>query len=193
MPASSEENGVVVNGMSNYARNEHNANSALITQVRKEDFLSDYPLAGMEFQRKLERNAFVAGGSSYCAPVQLVGDFLNGKTSDKFGEVLPSYGAGTKFADLNEVLPNFITESLKFALTDMDRKLKGFANPEGVLTGVETRTSSPIKIERDETCQSVNVQGLYPCGEGAGYAGGITSSAVDGLKVAEKIFERLSV
>ena len=192
MPASSEENGVVVNGMSNYARNERNANSALITQVRKEDFSSDYPLAGMEFQRKLERNAFVAGGSSYCAPVQLVGDFLNGKTSDKFGEVLPSYGAGTKFADLNEVLPNFITESLKFALTDMDRKLKGFANPEGVLTGVETRTSSPIKIERDENCQSVNVQGLYPCGEGAGYAGGITSSAVDGLKVAEKIFERLS-
>ena len=192
MPASSEEKGVVVNGMSNYARNERNANSALIAQVRKEDFSSDYPLAGMEFQRKLERKAFVAGGESYRAPVQLVGDFLQGKTSDKFGEVLPSYGAGTKFADLNEVLPSFITDALKFALTDMDRKLKGFANPESVLTGVETRTSSPVRIERDETCQSVNVQGLYPCGEGAGYAGGITSSAADGLKVANKIFARLA-
>ena len=192
MPATSEEKGVVVNGMSNYARNERNANSALIAQVRKEDFFSDYPLAGMEFQRKLERNAFTAGGESYRAPVQLVGDFLQGKTSDKFGEVLPSYGAGTTFADLNEVLPNFVTNALKYALTDMDRKLKGFANPDSVLTGVETRTSSPIRIERDETCQSVNVKGLYPCGEGAGYAGGITSSAADGLKVAGKIFERLT-
>ena len=178
--------------MSNYARNERNANSALIAQVRKEDFFSDYPLAGMEFQRKLERNAFTAGGESYRAPVQLVGDFLQGKTSDKFGEVVPSYGAGTTFADLNEVLPDFVTNALKYALMDMDRKLKGFANPDSVLTGVETRTSSPVRIERDETYQSINVKALYPCGEGAGYAGGITSSAADGLKVAEKIFERLT-
>ena len=192
MPAASEENGVVVNGMSNYARNERNANSALIAQVRKEDFASNSPLAGMEFQRGLERKAFVAGGSTYAAPVQLVGDFMRDKASDKFGKVSPIYGAGTRFADLRECLPNFIVEALKFALTDMDRKLKGFSNPESVLTGVETRTSSPIRIERGENLQSVNVKGLYPCGEGAGYAGGITSSAADGLRVAERIFEELS-
>lgn len=192
MPAASEEGGVVVNGMSNYARNERNANSALIAQVRKEDFASDSPLAGMEFQRGLERAAYVAGGSSYAAPVQTVGDFLKDKASDKFGKVLPSYGAGTKFADLREVLPSFITDALKYALTDMDRRLKGFANPESVLTGVETRTSSPVRIERDEKYQSLNVAKLYPCGEGAGYAGGITSSAADGLRVAEAIFESFS-
>ncbi len=192
MPAASEEGGVVVNGMSNYARNERNANSALIVQVRKEDFSSDSPLAGMEFQRCIERAAYLAGGSSYAAPVQTVGDFLKNKTSDKFGKVLPSYGAGTSFADLREVLPSFIADALKYALTDMDRRLKGFADPESVLTGVETRTSSPVRIERDENYQAVNVVGLYPCGEGAGYAGGITSSAADGLRIAEAIFERFS-
>jgi uncharacterized FAD-dependent dehydrogenase len=145
----------------------------------------------MEFQRKLERAAFIAGGSSYAAPVQLVGDFLKGKTSDRFGEVLPSYGAGTAFVDLKEVLPDFIIETLKFALTDMDKKLKGFADPEAILTGVETRTSSPVRIDRGENLQSVNVKGLYPCGEGAGYAGGITSSAADGLRVAQAVFEEL--
>ncbi len=188
MPAASEEGGVVVNGMSNYARNEKNANSALIAQVRASDFPNQTPLGGVEFQRELERNAYLAGGKNYAAPVQLVGDFLKGKTSEKFGEVLPSYGAGTSFADLRAVLPPYIIDTLKFALTDMDRKLKGFAAPDAVLTAVESRTSSPVRIERGENLQSVNVEGLYPCGEGAGYAGGITSSAADGLRVAEAIY-----
>ena len=191
MPATSEEGCVVTNGMSNYARNERNANSALIAQVRKEDFGGDHPLAGVEFQRKLERAAFLAGGSTYSAPVQLVGDFLKDKTSNHFGEVTTSYGAGTAFCDLREVLPVSVTDALKTAILDMDRRLKGFANPEAVLTAVETRTSSPLRIERDESLQSV-VQGLYPCGEGAGYAGGITSSAADGLRVAEALFTRLN-
>ena len=191
MPATSEEGGVVVNGMSNYARNERNANSALVVQVRTSDFPDTSPLGGVAFQRSLEYSAYLAGGSSYSAPVQLVGDFLRGRTSDKFGDVLPSYGAGTSFCDLNAVLPSFITDTLKYALTDMDKKLKGFAAEDSVLTAVESRTSSPLRIERGEDFQSVNVVGLYPCGEGAGYAGGITSSAADGLRIAETIFAKL--
>ena len=191
MPAASEEGGVVVNGMSNYARNERNANSALIAQVRGEDFGSDHPLAGVEFQRKLERAAFRAAGGTYAAPVQLVGDFLQDKISNRFGEVLPTYGAGTAFADLREVLPDPVTSALKTAIVDMDRRLKGFANPEAVLTAVESRTSSPVRMERDELMQSIGVRALYPCGEGAGYAGGITSSAADGLRVAEAVFTSL--
>jgi uncharacterized FAD-dependent dehydrogenase len=190
MPAASEEGGVVVNGMSNYARNETNANSALIAQVTRADFGSDHPLAGVEFQRKLERAAYREAGGTYAAPVQLIGDFLSDKTSTRFGEVQPSYAAGTAFGDLRNVLPEPVVGALKSAILDMDRKLKGFANPEGVLTAVESRTSSPVRIERDETLQSIGVRGLYPCGEGAGYAGGITSSAADGLRVAAAIFER---
>ena len=189
MPAASEKGGVVVNGMSNYARNEKNANSALIVQVRASDFPNQTALGGVEFQRELERRAYLAGGKNYAAPVQLVGDFLKDKTSEKFGEVTPSYGAGTSFSDLCAVLPPYIISSLKLALTDMDRKLKGFASPDAVLTAVESRTSSPVRIERNDDLQSVNVQRLYPCGEGAGYAGGITSSAADGLRVAEAIYE----
>ena len=189
MPAASEEGGVVVNGMSNYARDGKNANSALIAQVTKEDFGSEHPLAGIAFQRKLESAAFLAGGKNYAAPVQLVKDFLTGKESSAFGEVTPTYAAGTTFADLRGVLPNAIHESLKTAILDMDRKLKGFAHPDAVLTAVESRTSSPVRIERDESLQSVNVKGLFPCGEGAGYAGGITSSAADGLRVAEGVFK----
>ena len=192
MPASSESGGVVVNGMSNYARNEKNANSALIVQVRSSDFSSDDVLAGVEYQRTLERKAFIAGGGDYSAPIQRVGDFLDGKASDKFGEILPSYGAGTRFCDLKAVLPNYICESLKIALVDMDKRLKGFCSPDALLTAVETRTSSPVRIERTESLESVNVSGLYPCGEGAGYAGGITSSAADGLRVAEAIFAKLN-
>ena len=188
MPAASEEGGVVVNGMSNYARDGQNANSALIAQVTRADFESDSPLAGVEFQRKLERAAYLAAGSTYAAPVQLVGDFLSDKTSDRFGAVHPTYGAGTAFADLRAVLPLPVIDALKAAIVDMDRRLKGFADPESVLTGVETRTSSPVRIERDEQMQSVGAQGLYPCGEGAGYAGGITSSAADGLRVAEAVY-----
>ncbi|MBQ8352874.1 MAG: FAD-dependent monooxygenase [Clostridia bacterium] len=188
MPAASEEGGVVTNGMSNFARDERNANAALIAQVRGADFGSEHPLAGVEFQRKLERAAFVTAGSDYRAPAQRVGDFLQGKTSAAWGDVLPSYAAGTAFADLNGVLPLGVCESLKAAIVDMDRKLKGFACPDAVLTGVETRTSSPVRIERGEDLQSVSAKGLFPCGEGAGYAGGITSAAADGLRVAEKLF-----
>ena len=142
----------------------------------------------MEFQRKLEQAAFRAAGGTYAAPVQLVGDFLQDKVSNRFGDIQPSYGAGTAFADLREVLPVPVIEALKGAIVDMDRRLKGFACPEAVLTAVESRTSSPLRVERDERMQSVGVQGLYPCGEGAGYAGGITSSAADGLRVAEAVF-----
>ncbi len=187
MPSASEAGGVVTNGMSNYARDGQNANSALIVQVTRADFDSDAPLAGVEFQRKLERAAFLAGGSNYSAPVQLVGDFLKDKTSDAFRSVAPTYAAGTAFADLRAVLPEPITDALKRAILDMDRKLHGFADPDGLLTAVESRTSSPVRIERDETLQSIGAKGLYPCGEGAGYAGGITSSAADGLRVAEAL------
>ena len=190
MPAASESGGVVTNGMSNYARDGMNANSALIAQVTRADFGGEHPLAGVEFQRRLERAAFVAGGENYAAPVQLVGDFLQDRESSRFGEVQPTYAAGTAFADLRTVLPAPVTEALKTAIMDMDRKLKGFAAPDAILTAVETRTSSPVRIERDETLQSVGVKGLYPCGEGAGYAGGITSSAADGLRVAKAVFNR---
>ncbi len=191
MPAASEEGGVVTNGMSNYARNGENANSALIAQVSRADFQDDSPLAGVRFQRQLEQAAYRAGGSSYAAPVQLVGDFLQGKESQRFGEVSPTYGAGTAFADLRAVLPPAVVEALKGAIVDMDKKLKGFASPDAVLTAVESRTSSPVRIERDENFTSVNVSSLYPCGEGAGYAGGITSSAADGLRVADALYKTL--
>ena len=187
MPSASEEGGVVTNGMSNYARDGQNANSALIAQVTQADFGSDSPLAGVEFQRKLERAAYLAGGGNYSAPVQLVGEFLKDKTSDRFRSVLPTYAAGTAFADFKEVLPQPIIVALKGAILDMDRRLHGFADPDAVLTAVESRTSSPVRIERDESLQSISAQGLYPCGEGAGYAGGITSSAADGLRVAEAV------
>lgn len=188
IPSSSESEGVVVNGMSNYARNEKNANSALIAQVRKEDF-GENPLDGIAFQRKLERLAYERAGGNYNAPVQLVGDFLQDRESKAFGEVSPSYAVGTEFVDLRSVLPDFITTTLKSALLQMDKRLHGFACPDAVLTGVETRTSSPVRIERDnENLQSVSVANLYPCGEGAGYAGGITSSAVDGIKVADAVY-----
>ncbi len=192
MPAASEEGGVVTNGMSNYARDGENANSALIVQVSQEDFGTDAPLGGVEFQRKLERAAFAAGGGNYAAPTQLVGDFLENRASTRFGEVQPTYAAGTAFADLRAVLPPSVTETLAYALSDMDRKLRGFACRDAILTGVESRTSSPVRIDRDETLQSVGVKGLYPCGEGAGYAGGITSSAADGLRVAEMLFSTLN-
>lgn len=189
MPATSEEGGVVTNGMSNFARDNVNANSALIAQVTQADFKDDSPLAGVYFQREIERAAFMAGGGTYAAPVQRVEDFLKGKTSSRFGDVLPTYAAGTAFADLHSVLPVGVSQALENALVDMDRKLRGFANPDSLLTGAETRTSSPLRIERDKTTlQSVSTQGLYPCGEGAGYAGGITSSAVDGIRVADAIY-----
>ena len=191
MPAASEQGGVVTNGMSNYARGGKNANSALIAQVTTADFGDASPLAGMRFQRRIEQAAYLAGGKTYAAPTQLLGDFLQDKTSSRFGEVQPTYAAGTAFADMREVLPSAVVEALKKAAVDMDRRLKGFACPDALLTGAETRTSSPVRIERDESLQSIGVKGLFPCGEGAGYAGGITSSAADGLRVADGVYSAL--
>ena len=186
IPAASEAGGVVVNGMSNYARDGVNSNSALMVQMTKSDFGNDL-FAGMRFQRDIERRAYAAGGS-FCAPVQRYGDFAADRLSSSFGEVLPTYAAGTKFAPLNEILPSIACDALKAAIPDMDRRLKGFASPDALLTGVETRFSSPVRIERGEDMQSVSLKGLFPCGEGSGYSGGITSSAADGIRAAETIY-----
>lgn len=190
MPAASEEHRVVTNGMSNYARDAENANSALIVPVSKADFKSEHCLAGIEFQRQIETNAFIRGGSSYAAPIQLVGDFLSNKQSKKLSEIIPSY-PHVEFAKIDNVLPSSVTDVLRIAIKDMGKKLRGFDNPAAILTAVESRTSSPVRIERNADMRSVNVENLYPCGEGAGYAGGITSSASDGLRVANAIIKSL--
>lgn len=192
IPAASEEGGVVVNGMSEYARDGRNANSALVVQVKKEDFASGHPLAGIAFQRKIERAAFLAAGKDYRAPIQLTGDFLAGKESYYFGEVTPTYARGTSFVPMRAILPQAVCDCLAAALPDMNAKLNGFASYDSVLTGPETRTSSPLRILRGETLQSPVAEGVYPCGEGCGYAGGITSAAADGLRVARVIFEKYS-
>ena len=179
--AASEPGRVVTNGMSEFARDGKNANAALLVGVEPRDFGSAHPLAGMYFQRRLEEAAFRAGGGDYRAPAQLVGDFLKKQVSTAVGNVNPSYRPGVRFADLSAVLPDFVTETMRRAIVEMDGKLRGFAAADAVLTGVETRSSSPIRIMRDEHFEA-NIKGLYPCGEGAGYAGGIVSSAVDGLK-----------
>ena len=188
--AASETGRVVTNGMSVYARDEENANAALLVGVGAEDFASKHPLAGMYFQRKIEERAFAVGGGNYRAPAQLVGDFLKNRKSKRFGEVKPSYRPDVSLSAISEVLPEKITETLRAAIVEMDKKLHGFATPDAVLTAPETRSSSPIRIVRDETGQS-NLKGLYPCGEGAGYAGGITSAAADGLKTAEALVKSL--
>lgn len=179
--AASEPGRVVTNGMSEFARDGKNANAALLVGVEPRDFGSAHPLAGMYFQRRLEEAAFRAGGGDYRAPAQLVGDFLKKQVSTAVGNVNPSYRPGVRFAELSAVLPDFVTETMRRAIVEMDGKLRGFAAADAVLTGVETRSSSPIRIMRDEHFEA-NIKGLYPCGEGAGYAGGIVSSAVDGLK-----------
>ena len=191
VPAASEEGGVVTNGMSDYARDGKNANAALVVQVRREDFGSEHPLAGVAFQRKLERAAYLAAGGGFKAPVQLTGDFLCDRESYYFGEVKPTYAPATAFVPLRAVLPPVMVQALKAAIPDMNAKLAGFGAYESVLTGVETRTSSPVRIVRDDTLQAVRAQGVYPCGEGCGYAGGITSAAADGLRVAEQIARTL--
>jgi len=190
MGATSEENAVVTNGMSQYAQDGKNSNSALLVPVTPSDFESDSPLAGIEFQRKWEKAAFLAGGSDYSAPVQLVGDFIANRPSKEIKSVKPTYRPGVKPTSLDTCLPEYVLESLREAIPLLERKIKGFANPEAVLTGVETRTSSTIRIERDENFES-NIKGIYPAGEGAGHAGGIVSSAIDGLKVAEAIISKL--
>ncbi len=190
VPAASEEGGVVVNGMSNFARDGRNANSALVVQVRREDFGSDHPLAGVAFQRKLERAAYRAAGGGYKAPVQLVGDFLSDRESYYFGEVKPTYAPATAFVPMQALFPRPLTDALKAALPDLAGKLAGFAAYESVLTGVESRTSSPVRVLRGTDMQAVGAAGVYPCGEGCGYAGGITSAAADGIRAAEAIAAR---
>ncbi|NCC75275.1 MAG: FAD-binding protein [Clostridia bacterium] len=186
--SASEPGGLVTNGMSFHARDQANANSALLVEVRPEDFPEPGPLGGISLQRQMERIAFDLGGRNYRAPAQLVGDFLSSRPSTGPGDVLPSYTPGVTWTDLALCLPAFIVQALREALPLLDRKLTGFASPEAVLTGVETRSSSPVRILREDTFQS-RCLGLYPCGEGAGYAGGIMSAAVDGLRCAEAVLQ----
>jgi len=184
--AASEPGGVVTNGMSYRARDGGNINGGFLVGVNPGDFGTSHPLGGVEFQREWERRAFKYGGENYFAPAQTVGDFLQCRPSRRAGEVEPSYRPGVRFGELDACLPAFVTQSLRQALPILDRQLRGFSDPSALMTGVETRSSSPVRILRDESFQS-SVKGLYPCGEGAGYAGGITSAAVDGIKVAEAV------
>ena len=186
--AASEEGGVVTNGMSNCARDGENANAALLVTLTPEDFPDKSTLGGVLYQQELERAAFLAGGENYRAPAQLVGDFLAHRKSTALGAVQPTYKPGVTLCDLHEVLPERITKVLENALPELDKRLRGFASPDAVMTAPETRSSSPVRIVRDETRQSA-LRGLYPCGEGAGYAGGIMSAAVDGILTAEAILK----
>lgn len=184
--ATSEPNRVVTNGMSQYSRNERNANAGIVVGIDPTDYPGG-PLAGIDFQRELESRAFSLGGSTYEAPGQLVGDFLQGRPSTEFGTVIPSYKPGVHLTDLATSLPSYAIEAIREAIPAFEKKIKGFAMPDAVLTGVETRTSSPLQIKRGPNYQSINTKGLYPAGEGAGYAGGIMSAGIDGIKVAEAI------
>ena len=182
--AASEPGGVVTNGMSLYARNGQNSNAALLVGIRTQDFGSDHPLAGLKLQRAIEEKAFRLAGENYHAPAQRVEDFLAGRATRSFGEVIPSYLPGVSPADLAAVLPPFAVENLRLGLRAMDRDLKGFAHPDAVLTGPETRSSSPVRLLRTDSGEAENLPGLYPVGEGAGYAGGIVSAAIDGISSA---------
>lgn len=186
--AASEPNRVVTNGMSQYSRNERNANAGIVVGITPEVDYPDHPLAGIELQRQLESHAFVLGGSDYSAPGQLIGDFLANRPSTEFGEVTPSYTPGVHLTNLASALPEFAINAIREAIPAFAKQIPNFDLADGILTGVETRTSSPIRIKRDDdTLQSINTKGLFPCGEGAGYAGGILSAAVDGIKVAEAV------
>lgn len=189
--ASSEKNRLAVNGMSRFARDAENSNSALLVGVSAEDYGSDHPLAGMHFQRRLEEKAFLVGGGAYSAPVTSVGDFLAHRTATGLGKVRPSYRPSVKLASPDEYLPDFVCETLRLGIREMGRKIKGFDAPDAVLTGIESRSSSPVRINRGADFQSLSLKGLFPCGEGAGYAGGIVSAAVDGMKCAEAAIERI--
>ncbi len=188
MASSSGENTVVTNGMSNFLRDGINANSAILVNVTPKDFESNSPLAGIYFQKSLEEKAFILGGNNYFAPVQRVEDFLKNQKSESIGVVKPTYQPGFTLANLNEILPSFVSDTLKQGIQYFDNKLHGFANPDSILTGVETRSSSPVRIIRNEKLLS-NISGMYPCGEGAGYAGGIMSASVDGIKCALQLLE----
>jgi uncharacterized FAD-dependent dehydrogenase len=189
--AASEPGGVVTNGMSQYSRNERNANAGIVVGISAADYPGDV-LAGVAFQRQWEQAAFRAGGETYSAPGQMVGDFLGGQGSVALGDVVPSYKPGVTPADLSTCLPDYAIAAIREALPAFNRQILGFARPDAVLTGVETRTSSPIRITRGRDLQSLNVRGLFPAGEGAGYAGGILSAGVDGIKVAEAVVGSLN-
>ena len=183
--AASQPDGLCVNGMSYHARAGENANSALLVGVRPEDFGDDHPLAGFVWQRSIEQAAFRLGGGGYKAPVQRVEDLLHDRATTRLGDVQPTYRPGAVPADLRACLPDFIIEDLKFGIRRMDGQLHGFAHPDALLTGVETRSSSPVRLPRNrETLMAERVDGLYPAGEGAGFAGGIVSAAVDGIQTA---------
>ena len=186
--ATSEPQRVVTNGMSQYSRNERNANAGIVVGIHPGQDFPGGPLAGVELQERLESRAYELGGSDYCAPGQLVGDFIRGRPSGEFGEVVPSYKPGVRLGDLAPSLPDYVIEAIREALPAFGKQIRGFDREDAVLTGIETRTSSPVRITRDnETFQSLNTRGLYPAGEGAGYAGGILSAGVDGIKVAEAL------
>ncbi len=185
--ATSEPNRVVTNGMSQYSRNERNANSGLVVGITPEQDYPDGPLAGIELQERLESLAYELGGRNYEAPAQLVGDFIAGKPSTTLGSVEPSYKPGVKLQDLAAALPPFAIEAIREALPAFDKQIRGYSMHDAVLTGLETRTSSPVRITRGADLQSLNVKGLFPAGEGAGYAGGILSAGVDGIRIAEAV------
>ncbi len=186
--ATSEPNRVVTNGMSQYSRNERNANAGIVVGITPEEDFPGGPLAGVELQEKLESLAYELGGSDYCAPGQLVGDFIRNKASHEFGDVEPSYKPGVLLGDLTPSLPSYVIEAIREALPEFGKQIRGFDRDDAILTGIETRTSSPVRIKRDnDSLQSLNTRGLYPAGEGAGYAGGILSAGVDGIKVAEAV------
>lgn len=190
--AASEPGHLVTNGMSQYSRNERNANAAIVVGITPEDFPSAHPLAGIELQRKLESNAFILGGNDYCAPAQLIGDFLANKPSKELGSVVPSYKPGIKLGSLAEALPAYAIEAIREAIPEFNKKIRGFSMKDAIFTGVETRTSSPIRIKRDDiSFESINTRGLYPAGEGAGYAGGILSAGIDGIEVAEAVAKNI--
>ncbi|MEO8810692.1 MAG: NAD(P)/FAD-dependent oxidoreductase [Rhodanobacter sp.] len=193
--ATSEPGRVVTNGMSQYSRNERNANAAVVVGIEPADFAafddSASPLAGIALQRALESHAYVLGGENYNAPGQLVGDFLAGRASEAFGEVQPSYQPGVTLGSLENALPDYAIAAIREAMHAFERQIRGYAMHDAIFTGVETRTSSPVRIARDDHLQSLNTRGLYPAGEGAGYAGGILSAAVDGIKVAEAVAQSM--
>lgn len=191
--ASSEPKRLIVNGMSNYARSGKNANSALLVGISSLELQDSHPLAGLKFQKKLEELAFQAGGGNYYAPVCCVGDFLNRQPPKTLGSVEPTYRPGVTLCTPEMYLPSFIINALRCGICAMDRKISGFAISDAVLTGVESRSSSPVRIVRNEMCESVSLHGLYPCGEGAGYAGGITSAAVDGMRCAEQVIQQFQI
>ena len=185
--AASEEGRVVTNGMSQYSRNERNANSAIVVGIDPERDYPNHPLAGIDLQRQLESLAFELGGKDYNAPAQTIGDFLKGKPDSELGDVKPSYTPGITLTDLSKALPDFAVDAIREAIPAFNKKIQGFSSDDGLLTGVETRTSSPISIKRNKEFQSINTKGLFPAGEGAGYAGGILSAGIDGIKVAEAV------